>query len=97
MTALKMEIISALDQVPENKLEKVLDFIKNLLGDDENTPEMKAYEDLKKISAAFKGKKTETYEDLLETLNLKENPEEKFPDYRDEVAREVLKKYASIA
>lgn len=49
MTALRTEIISALEQVPDNQLEKVFDFIKNLLGNDENTPEMKAYKEMHEI------------------------------------------------
>lgn len=100
MTALKVEILNYLDKVPDNQLSKVLDYIKNILVKDDDDEDLKksqaAYESLKKISQSFKGINAATYDELLEMLNLKENPDEKYPDYRDEVAREVLKKYASI-
>ena len=98
MTALRAEILSTLEQVPDNQLDNVLDFIKKILvkNDDELKKSQVAYERLRKNFADLKIPENATYDEMLEIFNLKENPEKKYFDYRDEVARAVLKKYASI-
>lgn len=47
MTALRVEVMNSLEQLPDNQLEKVFDFIKNILGKNEDD------EDLKKISSGI--------------------------------------------
>ena len=98
MTALRAEILSTLEQVPDNQLNNVLDFLKKILvqNDDELKKSQAAYERLRKNFADLKIPENATYDEMLEIFNLKENPEKKYFDYRDEVARAVLKKYASI-
>ena len=51
MTALRAEILSTLEQVPDNQLDNVLDFIKKILGGNGEikTPEMVAYEEMHEI------------------------------------------------
>lgn len=80
MTALRAEILSTLEEIPENQPEKVLEFMKKILVGDENeiTPEMKAYEELHEI------------------LNRNNIHVPKDFDYRDEIAKELLGKYASL-
>lgn len=47
MTALRVEVMNSLEQLPDNQLEKVFDFIKNILDKNEDD------EDLKKISSGI--------------------------------------------
>ena len=94
MTALRMEVMNTLEQVPEENLQAVLDIIKKfIVGDEELKKSQEAYERLMGNFSTIKTNGHETYEELLEVLNLNDSTEF---DYRDEVAREVLKKYASL-
>ena len=94
MTALRMEVMNTLEQVPEENLQAVLDIIKKfIVGDDELKKSQEAYERLMENFSTIKTNGHENYEELLEVLNLNDSTEF---DYRDEVAREVLKKYASL-
>ena len=78
MTALRMGVMNTLEQVPEDKLETALNFMKKLVGGNEDTLEMKAYKEMHEI---LRRNNVHVSEDF---------------DYKDEVAKAVLKKYASL-
>ena len=81
MTALRAEILSTLEQVPDNQLDNVLDFIKKILGGNREikTPEMVAYEEMHEI---LRRNKVHVPKDF---------------DYKEEIAKAVLEKYESIS
>ena len=93
MTALRMEVMNTLEQVPEENLQAILELIKKFIFDEELKKSQEAYERLMENFSTIKTNGHENYEELLEVLNLNDSTEF---DYRDEVAREVLKKYASL-